>query len=482
MSDPVHKFGIVYKPEGVNLREKPSPTTRVLKHLSFNTRVFVASRDNGWLFVTTDDGRFGYCVATHIDTDLPEPNAKIHWIEHGQSALTISQKYYGGKAEWGNDHRFYVSGLVYANQGEGRRGIFKPNPAADWKTTQALSGTMIWIPSLEFLKSLRGKIPSGSISYAAWEAAKSAVHATADLTVGAAAFIGGVIHGALKSLWDVLVGFKDLAVMIWDILASLLTGNLLSDASRLWSDFRKLDWKTLVKGWVDGFDAKWNAPDLLSRWHFRGWVSGYAIMEVLMLLFSGGVIQGIKWVGKAAKVSKLLTSLPRLQKLASAVKANKSFQKVATMLGKGAAIAENAADAKKWISQLLIKPKSLWGKGPDQIADVFRKAGYKVEIVPSTKGSKLSKQIKIERFDIQNIQVHPGGGRHGGSYYKISSSSKGIIKVVDRATYVPTLGEKATIIYMDGGLQGWMLQAAAANAAAQNTLEELRAGSGGGGR
>ncbi|WP_309896818.1 hypothetical protein [Archangium sp.] len=163
--------------------------------------------DNGWLFVTTDDGRFGYCVATHIDTDLPEPNAKIHWIEHGQSALTISQKYYGGKAEWGNDHRFYVSGLVYANQGEGRRGIFKPN---------------------------------------------------------------------------------------------------------------------------------------------------------------------------------------------------------------------------------------------------------------------------------QNIQVHPCGGRHGGSYYKISSSSRGIIKVVDRATSVPTLGEKATIIDMDGGLQGWMLQAAAANAAAQNTLEQLRAGSGGG--
>ncbi|WNG22607.1 hypothetical protein F0U62_00165 [Cystobacter fuscus] len=205
-------------------------------------------------------------------------------------------------------------------------------------------------------------------------------------------------------------------------------------------------------------------------------------MEVLMLFFSGGVIQGIKWVGKAAKVSKLLTSLPRLQKLASAVKANKSYQKVATMLGKGAAIAETAADAKKWISQLLIKPKSLWGKGPDQIADVFRKAGYEVQIAPSTKGSKLSKQIQIKRSDIQNIQVHPGGGRHGGSYYKISSSSKGIIKVVDRATYVPTLGEKATIIYMDGGLQGWMLQAAAANAAAQNTLEELRAGSGGGGR
>ena len=38
--------------------------------------------------------------------------------------------------------------------------------------------------------------------------------------------------------------------MIWDILASLLTGNLLSHASKLWSDFPGLSWiKTLLKGW-----------------------------------------------------------------------------------------------------------------------------------------------------------------------------------------------------------------------------------------
>ena len=130
MSDPVRKFGIAYKPEGVNLREKPSPTARVLKHLPFNTRVFVASRDNGWLFVTTDDGRFGYCVATHIDTDLPEP---------------------------------------------------------------------------------KGKDSFGFISYAAWEAAKSAVEAAADFALGVAAFIGGMIDGASKrcgTCWR--KGLKDL--------------------------------------------------------------------------------------------------------------------------------------------------------------------------------------------------------------------------------------------------------------------------------
>jgi hypothetical protein len=40
----------------------------------------------------------------------------------------------------------------------------------------------------------------------------------------------------------------------------------------------------------------------------------------------------------------------------------------------------------------------------------------------------------------------PGEGRHGGAYTKISTSTKGTIKVVDSATYKSTLGEKATII------------------------------------
>ncbi|MBN8231112.1 SH3 domain-containing protein [Corallococcus macrosporus] len=473
------RLGVAYRPEGVNLREAPSPDARVLMRLGFNSRVFVDSHDNGWLFVSTDKGNFGYCVASHIDTRLPEPHARVHWVQSGDSALSISHRYYGGMAQWGSDHRFYVEGLVYANLNSRQQGIYKEDPAAGWDTTSVTAGRMIWIPSLAFLKSLRGKVSSESFTYDAWTTAKWAADAVADFSVGTAAFIAGIIHGALESLWDVLVGFKDLAVMLWDILSSLLTGNLLSDARTLWNDVSKTDWNTLAHGWVARFDEQWNDSQVLRRWHFRGWVIGYVLMEALMLFCSGGMVQGIKWVGKSSKASKFIKSLPQVQKLARTVKESNAFQKVARALGKGAPLAENATDAKRWIERLLLNPKRIWGKGPDQIAEVFRQAGYKVEIAPSTKGSRLSKQIQIKNSDIQNIQVHPGGGRHGGSYYKLSTSSKGILKVVDRATYIPTLGEKATIIYVDVGLQGWMLQAATANAAMQNALDELGADGGG---
>jgi hypothetical protein len=47
--------------------------------------------------------------------------------------------------------------------------------------------------------------------------------------------------------------------------------------------------------------------------------------------------------------------------------------------------------------------KSLWGKSPDQLADVFRKTGSEVTIAQSAKGSKLSTQIQIKRLDIQEV-------------------------------------------------------------------------------
>lgn len=53
---------------------------------------------------------------------------------------------------------------------------------------------------------------------------------------------------------------------------------------------------------------------------------------------------------------------------------------------------------------------------------------------------------KLMNGDI-SIFYHPGGGKHGGSYYGISSGATGKIKVVNPETYIPLEGDKATIIY-----------------------------------
>ena len=109
--------------------------------------------------------------------------------------------------------------------------------------------------------------------------------------------------------------------------------------------------------------------------------------------------------------------------------------------------------AKKAASYFVVKGlpfpvKKIWGKTADDIAESFLKKGYEVVIRRSTKGSKKAVIVKIKRHpNISQIQIHPGGGRHGGAYYKISTTQQGIIKIVDKKTYIPTPGEKATIIY-----------------------------------
>lgn len=461
----VGQFGIAYQRDGVNLYEQPAG--KRLARLPFNTRLYVDREENGWYQVTTDQGQAGWVATTHVKVNLPEPNAKIHWVAPGETALDISRLHYGGTAQWGSDHRFFVNGLVFVNQGPGARGIYKPDASAGWETTQVREGYMLWIPSVDFMRSLRGRVSSGSITHEAWQGARQAAEAAADLVVGAAAFVGGALHGAVESLWDVLVGLKDLAGMIWEVLESLFTGDLLADAQGLWNDLSALDWGALVQGWLSDFDARWNAEGVATRWHFRGWVVGYAVMEALMLFFSGGVIQGIKWAGKASRVSRVLASMPRLVRLAETVKRSRAYERIAEALGKGAALADDAGGAVKWIEQTLADPVRIWGKSPEQIAEVFTQAGAKVTIEQSTKGSRLSRQIRVQGHKVvNNVQVHPGGGRHGGSYYKISTTDRGILKVVDRTTYVPLAGERATIVFADAP-SGWLLQALAANGALQ---------------
>ena len=92
--------------------------------------------------------------------------------------------------------------------------------------------------------------------------------------------------------------------------------------------------------------------------------------------------------------------------------------------------------------------KKIWGKTADEIAEAFIEKGYSVDIKQSTRGSGKATLIYIpDHPNISLIEVHPGGGKHGGAYYRISTTQQGKIKVVDKHTYIPGKDEKAKIFY-----------------------------------
>ena len=90
----------------------------------------------------------------------------------------------------------------------------------------------------------------------------------------------------------------------------------------------------------------------------------------------------------------------------------------------------------------------------DILEDPTRLKGYSVDELHNTLGSDWVRGEygsngggwKLMKGDI-SIFYHPGGGIHGGSYYGISSSATGKIKVVNPDTYIPLPEDKATIIY-----------------------------------
>lgn len=167
----VNEIGIVAWDRTPELRLRSTPNNgsddNIIGTLPFNTHVQVMQSVPGdWVLVATLDGKIGYCARTYVwyppAHKLPEPNAVLHKVESGESgfAINIAQHYYGSVADkWGADLRFYVNVLGAVNH------LDVPNTVSGWKTVQFPADRYIWIPSIEFARTLHGVLNSGSYSY-----------------------------------------------------------------------------------------------------------------------------------------------------------------------------------------------------------------------------------------------------------------------------------------------------------------------------
>ena len=109
------------------------------------------------------------------------------------------------------------------------------------------------------------------------------------------------------------------------------------------------------------------------------------------------------------------------------------------------------------IDDLKANPSIFSGKSVDEIAQVLTDAGYDVTVKASTRSKSGAQIIKINnpsgRKNISQVQVSPGGGRHGSSpYVKISTTDQGIIKIIDGSeSFYKTDGKETATIIFSGG-------------------------------
>ncbi len=114
-------------------------------------------------------------------------------------------------------------------------------------------------------------------------------------------------------------------------------------------------------------------------------------------------------------------------------------------------------DGKIAIDDIKANPSAFSGKSAEEIADILRNSGYDTTIKTSTRSRSGAQIIQINNLggekNISQVQVSPGGGRHGSNpYVKISTTDQGIIKIVDgvESTYRTDGKETATIIFSGG--------------------------------
>src|SRR6266498_3129894 len=111
----------------------------------------------------------------------------------------------------------------------------------------------------------------------------------------------------------------------------------------------------------DWLDERWNNQHFIKRWYWRGWIIGYAIVEVLLLFFTEGIVTEIKAAARGSRIIKALAEVPVIKRFMSGAKALKETKAVRklqeTMKAvKGAETVKALGKARAWAAKALALP------------------------------------------------------------------------------------------------------------------------------
>ena len=378
------------------------------KELIFIERV----SGNGWLYVTTARGISGYLIDIGFHQQAPktvfvnnispaDPTADIYKVKPGDTALGIAQEHYSSFVKPGHDARYFIGVIAWAN-GRGsdkNKGIYHKDgkdvsnwetnwfSTSSWEKCSVVAERWIWIPSANLAKQLENTITDGSLTNGLWSKVKD----VAEVVAGGAAFIGGIVAGAIKSIWDLVTGLVDLGKILVKTIRSLITGSIVSDIKELIGTLSKVDFGDLIIKGFENLKKKWNGGTLVEKWYFRGKVVGYILAEILMLFFSGGAAAA-KWAGKFGKLGSVLKKSAAIARFA-----NKT-QKIVDKGGDAVRYAQKALKSKR------ADAISDAGKLSDEAADVGKLAKSGAKLEGKTIAEKSVKLAKGEhKIHIQEI-------------------------------------------------------------------------------
>ena len=192
----IDKTGFIDNSKGANIHTGPAeagaPTVRD-QPLPPATRVFVSGTHPiaaEWWYITTYlDGTMvrGYVQHFRVNTDLPEPTAKLHQVVDSDTPEKLAVNEYGSSVRDGHDLRYYENVLLYVNQQHhhtaGIKGTYQDPTllGGGGNNVVLVADHRIWLVSPAYAKALEGVVPDGSRTGGVAAKAKRFLHHIEDI-------------------------------------------------------------------------------------------------------------------------------------------------------------------------------------------------------------------------------------------------------------------------------------------------------------
>ena len=191
----INQPGFIDTSDGANLRTGPAElggSTVIDTPLLPATRVFVSGTHPTapqWWYVTaflTDRIVRGYVQQFRVNTELPEPLAKLHQVKPGDTAEKLAVQEFSASVRDGHDLRYYENVLLFVNKQRGRIGITGTyqDPGllgGGANNIQLVAGHRIWLVSPAYAHAVEGVVPDGSLTNGMYAKAKRFVQHVVDL-------------------------------------------------------------------------------------------------------------------------------------------------------------------------------------------------------------------------------------------------------------------------------------------------------------
>jgi hypothetical protein len=174
----VNQIGFIDNSDGANIRTGPAEAggqALTSAPLPPATRVFVSGTHPDtaeWWYVSAFlEGVVvrGYLQALRVNTDLPEPTAKLYQIKPGDTAEKLAVQEFSSAVRDGHDLRYYENVLLFVNRDKGRAGVrgTYQDPGlfgGGANNVQLEAGRRIWLVSPAYARAVEGVVPDGSLT------------------------------------------------------------------------------------------------------------------------------------------------------------------------------------------------------------------------------------------------------------------------------------------------------------------------------